>query len=234
MRTIARTRFVRATTGVAALLALSALAMVAAIGASGAAPQPVGWPSFTMVYTVEGSFRGLDQPSGTMTWRVEYSNAKQWTKTLVDSTVDPRAVGETQRFDGTTFTTYSAVTNTSTTTPQDGVWVDWWLIPWRDLTLTAKGYAQAPGTTPNLTVFTKRETQPCQPDPERKLTGIVQPAVCATSPTFDVAQTAVYRRDSVPAMPVTVTTQVDGATTSQIRVTALTLRQNGQERVLIP
>jgi hypothetical protein len=196
--------------------------------------QPSEWPSMTLTYEVEGRFSGLDMHSDTQIWKLEFESLEKWTKLLVSNTNDPRSIGDEYSLAGSVYTVYSSVTGSAMSEKVDSiVWPDWWLIPWREITLEDKGYSKASEEDGIYTRYTHIERIPCQPDPDSMLAGTVQPAACKSGGSYESVETVIYRSDFAPAIPIEVSTALEGVLVSHIRIIELVLHTQSGDVVVV-
>ena len=181
------------------------------------------WPAMTLVYRDEGKTEGLTRGTTTKVWRLSYQDARHWQKELLEDSALSANVGTIERLQGTTYTAYSAVTKDTFTKEypaSGGILVpEQWLSPGREQALPAKGYIQSTAADAKQTSYAKTESLPCQPDADGKLTGVIQPASCATAPTYAVQETITYQRDR--GLPVEISTLSGQTVIHHIVVTEL-------------
>ena len=108
-------------------------------------PRATTWPSFHMTYAI----RSGPEANDIQIWDLAYEDEWNWSKTLVESSIDPSLVGVTEEFlDGTLTVTQPWVVD-----PETGEnWTfseelgeipaapDFWLLKDRDLLYTDRGY----------------------------------------------------------------------------------------------
>ena len=207
-------------------VALGAAILAPPIAGTGADPDRGTWPAMTLVYEVTSKQRGLDNPAETRRWRLTYQDQRHWRKELLDSAADPREVGTIYRFEGTTYTVYSALVRQTVHTeeyPAEPLAPERWFFPGRERALEGKGYAKQIAPDGRHTKYVKTETVRCEVDDVvrgRQATGVTQPPSCATSPTYQATETVVYRADLV--VPVEITTMVGGETAERMVLTEST------------
>lgn len=231
-------RFWRKALPLLSLIALTAATLLIAEGSDdsteAAEPTPLSWPQMQMTYEETGSFRGLSQPPETKVWRLSYQGMTDWKKELVASSVDPRAVGDVYRYDGSAFIADQARTEDDIVRPSDGpVAPDSWLMPGRHLNLEQQGYAMFEEPALNQVRYVQSQVINCQADPTNQATGVSQPATCATAPTYERRETFIYRTDVVPPVPVEVISEINGIVIGRIVVTKLTVVIGGVDVQLI-
>ena len=191
-----------------------------------AAAATDSWPAMTLVYQVQGKYRGLNAPADTKIWKLSYQNERKWRKELMDSSADPREVGTIYSFEGTTYSVYSSVVKQTVHTgqyPDAPMSPERWFFPGLDRALEGIGYTKRAEADGKRVRYVKTETLPCEPDNPgigRQATGITQPASCGLSPTYRSTETIIYRGDL--AVPVEVITQLEGETVQHVVVTQLT------------
>ena len=185
------------------------------------------WSAMTLVYQNEGKHQGLNAPADTTIWTLSYQDSRHWRKELTRSSANAGAVGSVDSLQGTTFTSYSAITGATFTREylDAPIVPERWFVPGRDRALEGKGYTKVVSADGQRVTYAKTETWPCQQDDPgvgRLLTGVTQSAHCATAPTFQETETIVYRADL--AVPIEITHEVEGIVTERIVVTQLTTR----------
>ncbi len=187
----------------------------------------VDWPAMTLVYRVEGKFRGIDGPTDSRVFRLNYQGLYHWQKEQIEDSADPSMVGSTDSFEGTTntFSTGNSDQIHSIDDHEVPLAPEQWLVPGRDRWLVDKyGFTKRPGADANHVVYTLTETLDCVPsDPANPTTRIPQPASCATSPTYQNTEEIVYRVDLDLPIPVEVTNRVGTEITRHVEVTQLTV-----------
>jgi hypothetical protein len=163
-----------------------------------AAATSPDWPAMTLIYRAEGKTHGLTGEATTQVWKLVYQDAWHWQKTLQQDSANPANVGTTMGLQGTIYTSYSAVTKDTFTKeyPESGgsLLPEQWLSPGREQMLPTKGYVKAASDSLHVT-YAKTESVPCQDDPGNALTGVVQPTICATAPSYNTRETIVYQVD---------------------------------------
>ena len=192
---------------------LLALALVMAITASiSAAGEPAGrpdWPPFQMTYEEFGYPSGVSAPPTTDTWILTWHGLGRWEKQLIGSEANPRAAGDTYRFDGERFIVDLSLPGTEDITIDhtDDVPVlpNSWLVPGRDASLAAIGFRKVAGPSADLTRYQRDVAVPCAAAEPGN-----QPTSCAARSTFTRRETILYTTDTTPPMPVELWDEVDG------------------------
>lgn len=210
------------------LLAVGCFALIAlALTRTTSAALDAGsWPALTLVYQIEANSQGLDAPADITTWKVTYHDKRHWRKELLADSANTNQVGTVESFQGTTYTVHSGRAKRVVFTqeyPDAPMAPERWLFPGREQALVSeKGYQKALSPDGTRAIYTKTEAIPCQPDEVRggrRVTGVLQPAICATSPTYQATETIVYRVDL--GVPIELLTQLEGTIVQRVGVTQL-------------
>lgn len=210
---------------VSAALIVAALSVAAIAFARGdvdaGKDESLSWSHYQVTYRVDGHFAGLSEPIGSELWRVDHDHERSWRRTILESTRDPRAVGEEYAFGDQKFVVRQASSLDEIMRDQESdilVMPDWWLVPGRDAALIQKGFSRE-DIGDNRVRYVLTEEIECLPEFDSS----ILPASCAVESTFILREVAVYRTDVSPGFPIELTSYINDELTSRIEVLSLVI-----------
>jgi len=179
---------------------------------------PRDWPAMFVIYR-----------TGDTIVRLEYQDAYQWRKEVIESPRDPEMVGKVMTVHDMTYT--ESIPNTvdresrepatyTETLPSGKVAPERWLHPDYAQFLETKHFVASAGDVPNEIAYRQVWTVPCAPAPSATDSHptIPQPAACDSGTTYEEVESYVFRTDVTPPIAVAGYTEVDGKMTWQFEV----------------